>query len=183
MSAKISCRGYTLVELLVVLGIVSVMLVWVVPAMSHLIQSAQVNAGVQMFTSSLMLARSEAVKRNTRVVMCKSASGAGCETEAAWEHGWIVFNDANGNGLVDQDERVLHRVEAMPPYLRLRGNAPVNQYVLYTPLGSTKLLSGAFQAGTFTVCAKTGQRIQAKQVVLTSVGRVRVTNASLTQCA
>ena len=182
MNTKTVCRGYTLIELLITLGVVSVLLTGMAPAMSSMIQSTQVDAGVQMFTSSLMLARSEAVKRNTRVVMCKSAGGSACEPDADWEKGWIVFHDLNSNGVLDSGEHVLRRVAAMSPSLRLQGNEPVSQYVLYTPLGYTKLLSGAFQAGTFTICATAGSRVKAKQVVITSVGRVRVVNADLRQC-
>lgn len=176
-------KGYTLIELLVTLSLVTSLLAWVVPTLSDVIHSVRVHAGTQALTSSLALARSEAVKRNARVVMCKSARGLACEPGASWEQGWIVFHDLNNNAVVDAGEHVFHREAAMPPALRMSGNTPVSHYVLYTPYGQTKQLSGAFQAGTFTVCANSGKRVQARQVVINSVGRARVANASLTQCA
>lgn len=175
-------KGYTLIELLVTLSLVTSLLAWAVPSLSDVIHSVRVHTGTQALTTSLALARSEAVKRNTRVVMCKSAHGLTCEPGASWEQGWIVFHDPNNNGVVDAGEHVLHREAAMPPALRMSGNTPVNHYVSYTPYGRTKQLSGAFQAGTFTVCTNSGRRIQARQVVINSVGRARVANASLTQC-
>jgi len=176
-------KGYTLIELLVSLSLMTSLLAWVVPTMSDVIYSVRVHTGTQALTNSLALARSEAVKRNARVVMCKSARGLACEPGASWEQGWIVFHDLNSNAVVDVGEHVLHREAAMPSALRMSGNTPVSHYVLYTPYGQTKQLSGAFQAGTFTVCMNAGKRVQARQVVINSVGRARVANASLTQCA
>jgi len=176
-------KGYTLVELLVTLSLVTTLLAWAVPTFSDVIHSVRVNAGTQALANSLALARSEAVKRNVRVVMCKSAHGVACEPGAGWEQGWIVFHDLNNNGVVDTGEYVLHREAAMPPALRMSGNTPVSHYVTYTPYGRTKQLSGAFQAGTFTICTNSGRRVQARQVVINNVGRARVANASLTQCS
>ncbi|MDP3699920.1 MAG: GspH/FimT family pseudopilin [Hylemonella sp.] len=175
-------KGYSLIELLVALSLVTTLMAWAVPTLSDVIHSVRVNTGTQALATSLALARSEAVKRNARVVMCKSAQGTACEPDAAWEQGWIVFHDLNSNGVVDAGEPVVHREAAMPPTLRMSGNTPVSHYVLYTPYGRTKQLSGAFQAGTFTVCAAAGKRVQARQVVINSVGRARVANAGLTQC-
>lgn len=176
-------KGYTLIELLVALGLLTSLMAWAVPSLSDVIHAVRVHTGTQALANSLALARSEAVKRNARVVMCKSAQGAACEPGAGWEQGWIVFHDLNSNGVVDAGEHVLHREAAMPTALRMSGNTPVSQYVLYTPYGRTKQVSGAFQAGTFTVCTNSGKRVQARQVVINSVGRARVASASLTQCA
>ncbi len=51
------------------------------------------------------------------------------------------------------------------------GNRPVADYVSFTNLGTARLLSGALQMGTMTVCRR-GQR--AVDVVLVSTGRVRI---------
>lgn len=182
MNLQARYKGYTLVELLMTLSLLTTLMAWAVPALTELVHSARVHAGSQALANSLALARSEAVKRNARVVMCKSSGGSACEAGAGWEQGWIIFHDVNNNGAVDPDEYVLHREAAMPPALRMSGNMPVSNYVSYTPYGRTKLLSGAFQAGTFTVCTNSSSHIQARQVVINSVGRARVTTASLSQC-
>lgn len=183
MNLQARHKGYTLVELLMAVSLLTTLMAWAVPALTDLIHSARVHAGTQALASSLALARSEAVKRNARVVMCKSAGGSVCKADAGWEQGWIIFHDVNNNGAMDPDEYVLHREEAMPAALRMAGNTPVSDYVSYTPYGRTKLLSGAFQAGTFTVCMHSNPRVQARQVVINSVGRARVTTASPSRCA
>ncbi len=175
-------KGYTLVELLMAMGLLATMVAWAVPTLTEVIHSVRVQAGTQALANSLMLARSEAVKRNTRVVMCKSAGGPTCVSGASWEQGWIVFQDANNNAVLDPEEHVVYREEPLPQGLRMSGNTPVSQYVAYTPYGRTKQISGAFQAGTFTVCAKSGKHVQARQVVINNVGRARVAKTGLIQC-
>lgn len=175
-------RGYTLVELLVALSLLTLAQAWVVPALAEVMHSVQVNAGAQALSDSLRRARSEAVMRNSRVVVCKSASGSSCEAGASWEHGWIIFHDPNNNAVLDPGESLLHREEALPSSVRLRGNTPVSNYVSYTAYGQTKLTSGAFQAGTFTVCTKRSKRTQARQVIINSGGRPRVANVKNVDC-
>lgn len=183
MKRKNLARGYTLVELLVALCLFTLLQAWVVPTLADMVQWVRVNSGAQALAESLMRARSEAVKRNSRVVVCKSATGTACEPGANWEQGWIVFQDGNKNSLLDPDESILHREQALPPSVRVSGNLPVSTYVSYTPYGRTKLTSGAFQAGTFTVCAMQGKRSQGRQVIINSGGRPRVARPARDVCA
>lgn len=178
-----SIRGYTLIEVLMALGLLTLAQVWVVPALAEMLDSVRVNSGAQALSDSLRRARSEAVMRNGRVVICKSAGGRSCESEARWEQGWIMFHDPNNNALLDPDESVLHREEALSSSVRLSGNTPVSNYVSYTPYGRTKLTSGAFQAGTFTVCTQRGESSLARQVIINSGGRPRVAKTTLSLCA
>jgi len=177
-----SIRGYTLVELLVVLSVLTLAQAWVVPALADVMHSVQVNAGAQALSDSLRRARSEAVMRNSRVVVCKSASGRACESDARWEQGWIIFHDPNNNAVLDLDESVLHREQALSDSLSLNANKPVSAYVSYTPYGRTKLTSGAFQAGTFTVCSRHGKVRQARQIIINSAGRPRVATVKNADC-
>jgi type IV fimbrial biogenesis protein FimT len=182
MKAHSICRGYSVIELLTALGLLALAHAWLVPALSEFVDSFRVNSGAQAISGSLMLARSEAIKRNARVVVCKSARGESCETDASWAQGWIVFHDPNNNRAVDPGEYVLHREQSLPPAMHLTGNGPVSTYVSYTPYGKTRLTSGAFQAGTFTVCARSGKEILARKVVINNSGRVRVSQVSLEEC-
>jgi type IV fimbrial biogenesis protein FimT len=53
----------------------------------------------------------------------------------------------------------------------VRANRPLAEYVSYTGIGHARMLNGALQMGTFTVC-RSGHR--ALDVVLAGSGRVRV---------
>lgn len=175
--------GYTLVELLIGIGISAGAMTLAVPAMNDLMNSARIQAGAQALSNSLALARSEAVKRNGRVVMCKSPQGLRCERAGGWEQGWILFQDRNNNAQRDEDEEILHLEAGLATALSMRGNTPVSHYVSYTPYGRTRQVSGAFQAGTFTVCGSAGSGVKGRQVVINSVGRARVAQAGASVCA
>lgn len=182
MDKCIRIRGYTLVELLVAISVLMMVLLSAGPSMSGIIVSIKVQGGAQAMLDTLELARSEAVKRNGRVVICKSAAGGGCDRSSGWAQGWIVFQDSNNNGQLDAGESTLHRESALQGAIQLQANAPVRDYVSYTPFGRSKLTSGAFQAGTFTICLKSGGLVEARQVVINSAGRPRVAKAVLTEC-
>lgn len=182
MLKGIHSRGYTLVELLMGIGIGTGILAIAFPAANDLMNSVRIQSGAQALSSSLALARSEAVKRNGRVVMCKSAQGSRCERTGGWEQGWIVFQDTNNNAHLDEGEDILHREARVATALSMYGNTPVSHYVSYTPYGRTRQVSGAFQAGTFTVCGGPGGGAKARQVVINSVGRARVAQAPISAC-
>jgi len=175
--------GYTLTELLMGIGISASAMTLAVPAVNDLMGSVRIQTGAQALSNSLALARSEAVKRNGRVVMCKSPEGLRCERTGGWEQGWIIFQDTNNNAHLDEGEYILHREAGMATALSMRGNTPVSHYVSYTPYGRTRQVTGAFQAGTFTVCGNAGSGVKARQVVINSVGRARVAQAGASVCA
>ena len=144
--------GFTLAEVVVVLGVGSLLISITIPAMTDMLNAQKANATASALFTSLNLARVEAIKRNARAVLCKTADGVSCTTVGGWEQGWILFHDANNNAVLDAGEVVLQQQGPASRGTRLTGNAPVANYVSYSPSGSAKLISGAFQAGTFTLC-------------------------------
>lgn len=174
--------GYTLTELLLAIGLGAGAMACAIPTVGDLLNSARIQTGAQALSNSLALARSEAIKRNGRVVMCKSPKGKSCSRAGGWEQGWLIFHDLNSNAQLDENEDILHRETGIPTALSMQGNMPVNHYVSYTAYGRTKQVSGAFQAGTFTVCGHRGSGVKPRQVVINSVGRARVAQAATSVC-
>ena len=174
-------RGFTLIELAVVLAIVSLLLTLAAPTLGRIVESMKLSSYANALLSDLYLARSEAIKRRTRVVICKSANGMGCTDSGGWHQGWIVFQDANDNGHVDADEVVIQRSPALPTDFSLVGNQNVARYVSFDPSGATRLVSGAFQAGTLTLC-RHPTATEARQIILNSVGRPRIQKAAASNC-
>lgn len=175
-------RGFTVVELLVVLAVAAILLGTAVPSLLAVSRSVKLSSATNSLFSSLVLARSEAAKRHARVALCKSADGSVCAKSGGWEQGWIIFHDANNNGLREDGEQIVRHVQAMPRDMRLSGNLNVATYVSYAPTGETKLASGAFQAGTITLCNASSQGGAARQIVLSAAGRPRMQNAQLATC-
>lgn len=175
--------GFTLVEIMVVLAIASILLGAGIPAFIHLVRSVKLSTATNDLLGSILLARSEAAKRHARAVVCKSTDGASCAQAGGWEQGWIVFHDANNNGTTDPDETIVSRVQALPTDLHLSGNLNVARYLSYAPTGESKLISGAFQAGTITLCNPSLRGGEARTIIINSSGRPRVQKAWVANCA
>ena len=182
MDKRSAVAGFTLIELMVVLVLAAILATLAAPAMSGMVNSMRLTAAVNSLFTSLLLARSEAIKRNARAVVCKSASGDACIASGGWEQGWIVFHDANNNAKRDAGEVIMSVEPAMRSPIRLNGNSPFASYVSFTPMGQTAYASGAFQAGTLTVCVESSEPLEARQIVINSSGRPRTVRTTVAQC-
>ena len=170
-------RGLTLIELLVALAIVGVLLSSSLPNWGAVLAERALRDRADALMQALMQARSEAIKRGTRVDVCPAAGDACADGPAAWEAGWIVFADPDRDGGRDAADAVIARERAAPPGITIRGNRPVSDYVSYTSLGQARRIDGALQMGTFTVC-RPGR--VARKVILASSGRVRIADSTET---
>ena len=175
--------GFTLVELISAVGVMAILAALAMPSIARIVDSTRLTAISNDFLSSVYLARSEAVKRNRPVGLCKSATGVSCTSTGGWEQGWIVFHDPNNNGSADAGEAVVHHTQALPQGFKLSGNLNVAKYISFTPFGRTRMVSGAFQAGTLTLCKANGTEIGAREIVINHVGRARVNKRSISACA
>lgn len=183
LQRALPAHGYSLVELMVVLVLASIVMSIGVPAMTAMLNTQRASSLCAALMNSLNLARAEAIKRNVRTVLCKSVNGLVCSANGGWEQGWIVFNDSNNNAALDADETLIQQQARAVQGLTLSGNAPVADYVSYSASGSAKLLSGAFQAGTFTLCLVPASGADVRQIVLSKTGRARLIKGSATDCA
>ena len=75
-------RGFTLVELLVVVAILATVLSASAPSFRTFLEGQQVKGMAYEITADLLLARSEALKRNASVTVVRDANG--------WNNGWTT---------------------------------------------------------------------------------------------
>jgi len=176
------CRGFTLTEILATLAVASILMAGALPAVNSVGTLMTLSSTSNGFLSQLHLARSEAIKRSSRVVICKSADGMWCSAAGGWEQGSIVFHDLNNNGLREESELLIQRGEPLPSGFRLAGNQNVARYISFNPLGMTQLTTGGFQAGTLTLCSLSMERVPARQVVISAVGRPRIQKTHVAMC-
>lgn len=180
-----SCRssaGLTLVEVLTVVTVLSLLLGVGVPLVARLGDRSRMLAYSSSLLAHLYLARSEAIKRNARVVLCKSADGRTCNASGGWEQGWIVFHDRDNDARRADDEALLQQMPALPRGWMLVGNQGLARYISFHPGGGTRMVSGAFQAGTLTLCQLSGEAAPAHQLVINANGRPRMHKATLARC-
>ena len=99
--------GFTTVELLVVIAIAAILATVGAPSFSTFLNNSKLSSTSSQLLNELTLARSEAIKRNARVLVCvRDAAGTNCGTGTNWAGGWLVCYDNEtastpGNGIAD----------------------------------------------------------------------------------
>ncbi len=107
-SPRAGIRGFTLIELLVTVTILGILTAVAAPSLRGFIAAQQVRNASYDISSMLVLARSEAIKRNTNVVVTP--------TSTSWTSGWSV---------VAATTTIAQR-EAFPTGLTITGPASVS---------------------------------------------------------
>lgn len=152
--------GFTLAELLTTLAIVGVASAIGMPMLSQFADDAAVSSQTDMLLQNINYVRSEAVKRNTRVTMCRSSTGTSCDAtavDADWRGGWIVYVDGGDAAVLDTADTILRVQGALPGKGKLIGSGNVSDYVSYTSNGQLRLADGSAQTGTFSSCSSNGK--------------------------
>jgi len=98
-------KGITLIELMITLAIAGVLLATAAPSMREFIQNNRSATQINELQATLNLGRSEAIKRNSSITICRSSNGSSCAGN--WQDGWIVFTDRDFDGTVDDGDEVL----------------------------------------------------------------------------
>ncbi len=88
---NIHSRGFSLAELLVLIAILGALLGIAAPSYRDFVLETRMTEEANEFLAALTLARSEAIKRNGTVTVCKSSNGTACTGN--WQQGWLVFTD------------------------------------------------------------------------------------------
>jgi type IV fimbrial biogenesis protein FimT len=141
-------RGYTLIELLIVLAIVSILALTVFPNLSALLAQERSTILTNNLASALAYARSEAIIKQTTILTCQSDNGSECHQSENWHNGWIIFVDKNQNKQRDAEESLLRVFAATDNGTRavFNGAFGINHYLKYKPSGH------AFPNGSFLIC-------------------------------
>jgi type IV fimbrial biogenesis protein FimT len=94
-------HGFTVIELLTTIAVLAVLTAIAAPSFNTIFDRWRVHQTAEAMKSSLMLARSEAIKRGGNVYMERLPSTTtGCVTDGTnidWDCGWVVFFDSNNN--------------------------------------------------------------------------------------
>jgi type IV fimbrial biogenesis protein FimT len=100
-------RGFTLIELVISMSIVTILMAIAVPSYKYVTTSNRISAEVNGLLGDLQYARAEAIKEGQPVSVCATSNGTSCSDGATWSTGWIVFSDANGNQVIDGNDFML----------------------------------------------------------------------------
>lgn len=96
MQSKQRQTGLTMIELMIVVTIAAILAGIAIPSFSDLINRTRLTSTMSQLTSDLNRARSEAIKRNSRVLVCvRGGTDAApvCGAGTDWRNGWVVCSD------------------------------------------------------------------------------------------
>jgi type IV fimbrial biogenesis protein FimT len=139
-------KGFTLLELMIVVALVAIIATMGYPSFTEFMVSQRVRAAASALYDSLLLARSEAVKRNTAVSM----------SVTNLKDGWTIVVTSNTTLLRTQE-----------PFAGLQFS-PANPSIAYNGFG--RLSSGAGTKITVTSPSSSKSRC----ITIDTVGRPRV---------
>jgi type IV fimbrial biogenesis protein FimT len=188
--------GFTLVELLVTIVVVSILLAIGAPAFKDFIKNNRVTSQSNGHVSIIQLARSEALKRGTNMVVCPSNDQVTpkCTGKDTWADGWILFSDLNLNNAPDvgtgqcleTEDCIMATREGLPEGTTLTTDA---DFVCFLPTGlsGTNTLSsptsctpetGLVTSIVFTLKGKNCEKNQARKVTITPQGHTLVSTVA-----
>lgn len=157
-------------EVLIVLAIVGALTALAVPSMTVFLENGQLSADTNDLFASLLLARSEAVTRSSRVTVCKIDPGdlTDCDTTSDWQAGWLTYVDEDGDGVLDAGEDIVDTYTGMGVNTVVSSAAFANA-ISYFPSGT------ANSNGSFTICVNASI---ASEIFVNATGRPRVADST-----
>ena len=183
MNRHLGNAGFTLLELIVTITIVSILLAIAVPQLSRFGLAAARAKGATELYGALNEARSESVARNASVTICRRnwyttgtfpqcASGLG-----TWAQGWIVYQDNDGDFSGSEPDSA---AEIITAYDRIGQTSPTQDddaFEILTTLSSQTHLvfqpnGRAGERVQFTLCENSGRLNDARLIDIALSGRV-----------
>ncbi len=179
-------RGFTLIEVVVVMAVFAILLTIAVPSMSQFVTENRIKQAATDINMTLLNARSNAMRMGVPVVVCASTGATSGSVPScdgsSWSSGWVSFIDFQRTGS-----------PTASGVLVTHGSIPSSLYVTVTPSGTTGLQylpggqmqlqvtgSGGSAATTTTkiaICDVTGKSsTMAQQVNILSNGRPQQLN-------
>ena len=135
-------QGFTFVELIVALAVAAILMGTAVPSFTSLMNSNRLATQANDLLGAIMIARSEAIRLNRRVILCSSDDGATCSVASGRWNGWLVFADNNRNDTPDSGE-VLRTGTISPTSVVVQGSQRISDQGNRIRMGADGLVRAA----------------------------------------
>lgn len=127
-------QGFTALELIITMAIIAILLTMGVPAFQNYGWNLRMKTAMDMLQTDLKLARGHAISHNSKAVICPADDENGCSGKPAWQNGWMVFTDINGDRNKQASEPLLKYSGALA---RLNINSSSSRtYLRFFPNGT-----------------------------------------------
>lgn len=147
--------GFSLIELMIAVFVMAVAIGISVPMFTNVVNGSRLTSNANELVAAMQSARAEAIRQNRRTSLCGSDDGLNCSNTTPWR-GWVVFADANGNGLVDAGERVRSgNIEAPIQVLPSANITAANNRILFRADGLAYGNGGMLLEANLRVCLPT----------------------------
>ena len=172
--------------MLVTMGIAVIVLTTAVPSISSSIRDNRLVNELNKVMADIYLARSEAAKRDTRVIMCRSntttATVPTCSGNTRiWTTGYIIFADDGNysNNTYDAGTDTLLRISRpVPDGVELRTSWSMNWNLEFNPDGST---NEAGAVAIMSICDNRG-RPDGRQIQVAPHGIPKMHSRNISTC-
>ncbi|MCY1281158.1 Chthon cassette protein D [compost metagenome] len=108
--------GFTLIELMVVIALIAITTSVAIPSFQRFLERARADAAAAEVAGLFSLARSEAIRRNVPVTICRAttATSTVCaqDAQADWGGRWIVFQDTDNDQVRAAGEEIIRMRDA-----------------------------------------------------------------------
>jgi type IV fimbrial biogenesis protein FimT len=174
-------RGFTIIELMVVVSILAILVALAAPSFTPLIERWRVQQAQKGLESTLYYARAEAIKRGGNITVRKHPSGTnGCALASGtddWDCGWFVFVDTNNNGTLNAGEEVLQSFTTPPNIDVTRTNG--GSSIQFDRWGR---ISGTYVGFSLVPHNKSISELSARGLCMSSGGRIRIIKSEDMPC-
>jgi type IV fimbrial biogenesis protein FimT len=163
----IARSGFSMIEYLATLVIAAILLLMTSSNFRPVVDRSRVTAATSEFHTAILLARSEAMRRQKRVDVIPLDS-------KDWGKGWLVLIDANNNQRFDSGDLLLHRSQSETKGLAVEAKLRDSKksYLAFDISGRPCSVASSQvpQIGSF-IFAVSAQRLK---IIISFLGRVRV---------
>ena len=164
--------GLSLIELLVVLGVVAVTASVAAPNLHDLIRAQQLRTASGELYGALQLARSQAIARNERVTITTNDPFG-----RDWSRGWTVFVDRDDNRRPNDGDEILALRPPLAPGLQVGysfTSTATPQYIAYNGAGRSCSATNSAASRLGTLSLFHGGQI--RRIKINMLGRARLCN-------
>ncbi|WP_439683232.1 Type II secretion system protein H [Cupriavidus oxalaticus] len=162
--------GVTLIELMATLVVLAILATAAVPAYTSFIQRNEIDTEAGALASSISLARSNALSRNSWVTVAPLGN--------SWQNGWTVCLNPNRNADCTGLTVLAQHVPTARGLAVAFTSTPQATVLSYSPVGYTRTLADAMQSAQLLLTLGNGNQ---RLVDISQLGRVRVCRPQATQ--
>ncbi len=146
-------RGFSLVEVLVVITVVAILTAVAIPSYRTYMAQRRLNGATRELQTNLMAMRMQAVTENRWIAMNIDSN-----------HQYTIFRDVNKNGVLDSVEAIAAK-DFHPSYYDVTFTTGIGMVLIFYPDGT---------ANSGTVCISGAPGLNTKKVNVNSSGRVKL---------